>query len=96
MPGYYAVFTWMSGNTCHISSNEHMAGIGPEAKAFQGHHYDPTAVARGNWMDFLREHHSLVFLVMASYIFIIPWFDAKFDFLWQSHNDGFIGGLIKS
>ena len=87
------IFTdWMSGNLHVILDNPVMNTwpvIGPEAKAFQGHHYDPTAVARGNWMNFLREHHSLVFLVMISYIILKPSSPGlmlfSLHFLWQSH-----------
>jgi len=83
---------WMSGLLHVVLDNPVMNNwpvIGPEAKAFQGHHYDPTAVARGNWMDFLREHHILVFLVMAIYLIVKPSSPGlmlfSLHFMWMSH-----------
>merc|ERR1711871_782587 len=87
------VFTdWMSGLLHVVLDNPVMNTwpvVGPEAKAFQGHHYDPTAVARGNWMNFLREHHILVFLVMAIYLVVKPSSPGlmlfSLHFMWMSH-----------
>ena len=87
------VFTdWMSGLLHVVLDNPIMNTwpvVGPEAKAFQGHHYDPTAVARGPWLDFLREHHILVFLVMALYILLKPSSPGlmlfSLHFMWMSH-----------
>merc|ERR1711871_82796 len=87
------VFTdWMSGLLHVVLDNPVMNTwpvVGPEAKAFQGHHYDPTAVARGPWLDFLREHHILVFLVMALYILLKPSSPGlmlfSLHFMWMSH-----------
>ena len=64
-----ALYTdWMSG-VLHVVLDNPILNtwpiIGPEARAFQGHHFDPTGVARGPILDMVREDHSLVFLVLT-------------------------------
>ena len=65
-----------------------MAQIGPEALAFQGHHFDPTGVARGPILDMVREDHLLVFLVMTVFLVLRPTSPGlltSLHFGWMSH-----------
>ena len=63
--------------------------IGPEALAFQGHHFDPTGVARGPILDMVREDHLLVFLVMTVFLVLRPTSPGLLTFSlhfgWMSH-----------
>ena len=63
--------------------------IGPEALAFQGHHFDPTGVARSPILDMVREDHLLVFLVMTVFLLLRPssagLLTFSLHFGWMSH-----------
>lgn len=63
--------------------------IGPEALAFQGHHFDPTGVARSPILDMVREDHLLVFLVMVVFLLLRPssagLLTFSLHFGWMSH-----------
>lgn len=57
----YAFVDVLSG-LLHITLDNpainHWPLIGPEAQSFQGHHYDPSAIARGGWFRFLQTVHA--------------------------------------
>ena len=70
--------------------------IGPEALAFQGHHFDPTGVAKGPILDMVREDHAVIFLGMISFFLLRPsssslmtfslWFGFLSHFMMASHR----------
>ena len=83
---------WMSGLLHVVLDNPVMntwPGIGPEARAFQGHHFDPTGVARGPILDMVREDHSVVFIVMIVLAVLRPsspgLLNFGLHFSWMSH-----------
>ena len=83
---------WMSGLLHVVLDNPVMntwPGIGPEARAFQGHHFDPTGVARGPILDMVREDHSVVFIVMIVLAVLRPsspgLLTFGLHFSWMSH-----------
>jgi hypothetical protein len=88
-----ALYTdWMSG-VLHVVLDNPILNtwpiIGPEARAFQGHHFDPTGVARGPILDMVREDHSLVFLVLTVFAIGRPTSAALLTFglhfCWMTH-----------
>lgn len=88
-------FLWtdMASGLLHIvldnPVNNALPVVGPEAAAFQGHHFDPSAVARGHILDFVREHHILVAVVVLPTLFLHPSSRRlrifMFHFWWSSH-----------
>ena len=70
--------------------------IGKEALAFQGHHFDPSGIARGPILDMVREDHSLVFIGMLVFFLFRPtsanllkfslWFCFFSHFMMASHR----------
>ena len=70
--------------------------IGPEALAFQGHHFDPSGVAKGHILDMVREDHAIIFVGMFSLFLLRPsssalmtfslWFGFLSHFMMASHR----------
>jgi Lipid desaturase domain len=73
----------------------HWPFIGKEAQSFQGHHYDPSAIARGGWFRFLQTVHAGQLLVTLSFVFnpkngrlrmFLCWVNVMIPFMMAAHR----------
>merc|ERR1711871_73939 len=68
-----ALWTDIASGMLHIVLDNpkinHWPIIGPEAAAFQGHHFTPSDIVTGKWFDFLREHHLPAVAASVSMLF---------------------------